>query len=399
MNLHSGTPFWLVKNGLVSARPPLSSNETCDVAIVGAGVTGALVAHALTVEGLETVIIDAHESGGGSTAASTALLQYEIDLELLQLSDKIGRTGAERAYLASSSAVASVVRLGSDLGDCDVVTRASLYLATTRGDASRLQKEAAARAAIGLEVEWWTASRVRETYGFPSHGAIRSAQAAEIDALAFTRRLLDASVHAGARLYEQTKLAAYESRNGGVHLRTACGHSIEARLMICATGYDVPAFFKQERASLHSSYALATERLSGFGSWHDQCLVWESARPYAYMRTTADGRIIIGGEDVRFQNPARRDRMLPRKTRRLERTLAALLPGLETSTAFEWTGTFAETDDGLPYIGPDLRYPGVLFALGYGGNGITFSAIAAELLTALSLGHSHMDADLFRMDR
>lgn len=399
MNLHSGTPFWLVKNGLAPARHTLRANETCDVAVVGAGVTGALVAQALTAVGLDTVIIDERESGGGSSSASTALLQYEIDLELLQLSDRIGRTDAQRAYLASSHAVTSIVSLARALGDCDVQTRASLYLATTRRDARRLQKEVAARSAIGLDVEWWPASQVRERYGFPSHGAIRSTHAAEIDALAFTRRLLDAAVQAGARLYEQTQLTGYAARDGGVRLRTKCSHSIDARQMICATGYDVPSFLKQDRASLHSSYALATERLSGFGAWDDQCLVWESARPYAYMRTTTDGRIIIGGEDVGFQNPHRRDLLLPGKTRRLEKKLAALLPGLATETAFEWAGTFAETEDGLPYIGADPRYPGVLFALGYGGNGITFSAIAAELLTSVCLGHRHIDADLFRMDR
>ena len=72
---------------------------------------------------------------------------------------------------------------------------------------------------------------------------------------------------------------------------------------------------------------------------------------------------------------------------------------LETETAFEWVGTFAETPDGLPYIGRDANYPGFLFALGYGGNGITFSVIAAEIIAAECRGRSGKDADVFRIDR
>jgi glycine/D-amino acid oxidase-like deaminating enzyme len=399
VNLHSGTPFWLAKNAVTTARPTLRVDDECDVLIVGAGVTGALIAHATTAAGLDTVVLDRRESGIGSTAASTALLQYEIDLELLALGEKIGIVNAQRAYLASARAVASIAALATDLGECDIMRRSSMYLATTRRDARRLQQETMARAEIGLEVEWWPRERVTEQYGFPSHGAIRSEASAEIDALAFTRQLLERAVVQGARWYEQTHISRYVPREGGVTLKTATGNSLKARIVVCATGYDLPDFWKQDRVALHSTYALATERLDHFGPWDDRCLVWESARPYCYMRTSSDRRIIIGGEDVSFKNATLRDRIIPDKTKRLEQRLKKLLPALETETAFEWAGTFAETPDGLPYIGRDAAYPGVLFALGYGGNGITFSAIAAELLTAECLNQTARDADLFRLDR
>ena len=47
---------------------------------------------------------------------------------------------------------------------------------------------------------------------------------------------------------------------------------------------------------------------------------------------------------------------------------------------WRWGGTFGETEDGLPYIGTARQFPHGYFALGYGGNGITFSWIAANLL-------------------
>jgi glycine/D-amino acid oxidase-like deaminating enzyme len=184
-----------------------------------------------------------------------------------------------------------------------------------------------------------------------------------------------------------------------VQLRCNAGESIDARVAVCATGYDVPAFLRQDRVTLHSTYALATERLTHFGPWDDRCLVWESARPYCYLRTTPDRRIMIGGEDVQFRDAAWRDRLLPTKTRKREARLTKMLPSVPTETAFEWAGTFAESQDGLPYIGRDARYPGFLFALGYGGNGITFSTIAAEIIAAECRGEPIPDADLYRMDR
>jgi glycine/D-amino acid oxidase-like deaminating enzyme len=117
------------------------------------------------------------------------------------------------------------------------------------------------------------------------------------------------------------------------------------------------------------------------------------------MRTTADRRVIIGGEDVPFKNAALRDRLLPAKVEAIEGTLRRLVPSLVTETAYSWTGTFAETDDGLPYIGGVAKYPGMLFALGYGGNGITFSVIAAEILSTLCRGGTVASAELYAMTR
>ncbi|MGQ0647492.1 MAG: hypothetical protein ACT4P7_07955 [Gemmatimonadaceae bacterium] len=51
MNLHGGSAYWLVANGLVPAPAPLMGNATCDVLSAGAGITGALLAHALTADG------------------------------------------------------------------------------------------------------------------------------------------------------------------------------------------------------------------------------------------------------------------------------------------------------------------------------------------------------------
>ena len=125
----------------------------------------------------------------------------------------------------------------------------------------------------------------------------------------------------------------------------------------------------------------------------------ETARPYFYLRTSKDHRIIFGGADEPFDTDSGRTRKLRRKTRELEQKFATLFPQLAFEADFAWSGTFAETTDGLPCIGPAKPGSRVLYALGYGGNGITFSQIAARLLRDACLGKSNADADLFRFQR
>ena len=51
MDLDSGYPFWTVKNGLMHPFPPLGRDLRCDVLVIGAGITGALVADTLHARG------------------------------------------------------------------------------------------------------------------------------------------------------------------------------------------------------------------------------------------------------------------------------------------------------------------------------------------------------------
>ena len=108
---------------------------------------------------------------------------------------------------------------------------------------------------------------------------------------------------------------------------------------------------------------------------------------------------MMGGEDEEFRDPAKRDRLLPRKTERLSKRFRELFPALDMQVAFAWAGTFGETKDGLAYIGEHPDWPSSYFALGYGGNGITYSVLAAEIIRDALLDRRNADAELFRFDR
>ena len=75
MNLKTPYPFWLMRNGFLKTYPACGNDLKTDVAVVGAGITGAFTAYMLAKAGLGVTVLDKRHPGEGSTAASTALMQ------------------------------------------------------------------------------------------------------------------------------------------------------------------------------------------------------------------------------------------------------------------------------------------------------------------------------------
>ena len=120
-----------------------------------------------------------------------------------------------------------------------------------------------------------------------------------------------------------------------------------------------------------------------------------SERAYLDVRATVDGRVICGGEDEEFADETRRDAKLDRKTEVLEKKLARLLPKIDPRADFAWTASFGQSKTGLPRVGPLPGYPRCYGVLGYGGNGITYSMLASQLVSASIAGRKDSDAKLF----
>lgn len=398
MDLHSGAPYWLLRNALGTPDPPLGTHERCDVLVIGAGITGALVADALSADGCNVVVIDRRDAGAGSTAASTALLLYETDAELQDLVHSVGERNAVRAWELGREAIEQLVALAAEFdGGCDAAWADALYLASRRGDRSRLREELRLRRRLGFDVEYLDGKELKRGYGIRAHGALRSPGAGRIDPLALTRQLLQRARGRGARIYGNTAAEKYALTDRGAVLRLAGGTTISADWLVFATGYEVPELVPRDLVRLHSTFALVTEREGVGPDPLAGLVIWESARPYCYLRSTPDGRVMIGGCDAPFKNAALRDRILPGRVASLEKRQRGILPDVERGTAFAWCGTFAETKDSLPFIGPvpGEDAPRALMALGYGGNGITFSKIAAGIIADLCQGRRNEDAELF----
>ncbi|HEU4830303.1 MAG TPA: FAD-dependent oxidoreductase [Gemmatimonadales bacterium] len=401
MDLRSGCPFWMLEAGERADWPDLDADVETDVLVVGAGITGGLAAWRLAEAGFDVVLLDRREVGQGSTAASTALLQYELDTPLRELRTVVGTDRADRAYLrciAAFDALDAVLeRLGERAG---FARRPSLYLAQSRNELSELRRECADRSALGIAVEFLDRGELGRRFGIDRPGALLSAVGGEIDAYRLTLRLVEAAARIGTRVRTgpASQVTAIEAGTSVV-ATTAGGHRVRARSAVVATGYEFAPCLPERAVTLHSTYAVATPPLATSEPWPDHAIVWETARPYLYLRSLPDGRVIVGGADEPFADAARRDALIDAKATELIASARALFPALELEADCAWAGVFAETPDGLPYIGRVPEMANVYGSLAYGGNGITFGIVAAEILVALCRGSDHPDAALFGFER
>lgn len=397
-DLHGGRAPW--GRGL---RPPargrLQQSIKTDVLVVGGGITGSLAAQHLAARGVDVVIADREQPGLGSTAVSTAMLQWEIDCPLGELTNFYGFDRAAELYQRSVRAVQGLSGLVGALGiDCSFRPRSTLYLSAGEAGPAALHEEHLLRQRAGLPGALFDHAELLSRFGIDRAAAILSPGSAEADPLLLSWGLLRDAEMRGARLID-AMVTAYHDAPGSVTVETDGPFVIEARHIILATGYVMPDFVRCDLHRTASSWALATVPQAPGSLWPEKALIWEASETYNYVRTTTDGRIIIGGEDDDTVDPAARDRKMPQKTAALIESLVRLWPAALPVVDFTWSGAFGETDDGLPLIGAVPGMPRILAAYGYGGNGITFSFMASRMLAELCAGGRQEWFDAFAIDR
>jgi len=400
LKLRTGRSVWQAGTGEPHAhrvREPQAL--TTDIVIIGAGITGAFLAERFTRMGRRVVLIDRRHPVAGSTAASTALLLWELDAPLLEIEGRLGFEAARTIASVCRRAVMGIGGLINDIGiDADFTLRSSLYLAGDRLDAHDLREERRLREAMEIETRFLDEGDLAQR-GFVGEGALISPGAAEADPVKLARGLLGAAVQRGAIVLSSATASIYHADLEGVRVETLEGDSISAGAMVLANGYEMPDFVPAARHELVSTWVLATAPVAA-SVWSADAVVWEAADPYLYMRATADRRIIAGGEDGEFEDGDAREARTGEKVRTILTKLFARCPALAGLRAeYVWSGVFGATEDSLPMIGRLPGRPSSFAAFGYGGNGITFSAIAADVLAAELEGRTHAGAALFALDR
>jgi glycine/D-amino acid oxidase-like deaminating enzyme len=397
-DLRTGHTVWEARRMPRVPYTRLTRDLRCDVLVIGAGVTGAMAAEALAGAGFEVAVVDRRRPMSGATSASTALIQYEIDMPLTKLARRIGHTDAARAWRRSRLALASLAARLRELDVPDVVERDSLYLTGTEMNADDLRREADARRAIGIETLFLSRAELKARFRISRAGALLGYGNLAADPRTLTAAFLNAARERGARIHAPADIVDVEPKTSVVVATTADGRRIRCRRLIFATGYEFPHSVPTRGHRIASTWAFATVPQKA-KLWPEQCLIWEASEPYLYLRTDSQGRVICGGEDEEFSDAHRRDALLVRKIDTLRRKLGRLFPGLDTNVAFAWTACFGESATGLPTIGaiPGMRNCWAM--LGYGGNGITYSRIAAETVRTAFTGGRDPDADLYAFKR
>jgi len=401
MKIRSKETYWLLRNGLVNSYPSLRKNISCEVLIVGGGITGSLLAYQLSKEGYETILIDKRDVCLGSTSATTAMLQYEIDEPLYSLIEKVGEAAAVASYKAGVQAIETLENVILKIkAECGFNRKESLFIASSKQDKHWLLKEFETRKKYGFQVVWINKGDLKSTYGIVGEGAILSTIGGSVDAYALAHALLNFSTKKyGLSVFDHTSLEHVTHGKNSNTVHTDDGFAIKTKIIVYATGFETKSLIKGDFVKLISTYAFVSEPLGTIPDALKNTIFWDTQDPYLYMRTTDDNRILVGGGDENFKNPLRRDRLIEKKEVKLLENAKKLFPKLELIPDFSWAGTFGITKDALPYIGPHPDFPNSFFVLGYGGNGITFSVMGMKIISDAIAGRTNKLLEYYKFNR
>ena len=321
MDLYSGLPYWIAKNSLYNYFNPLKSDFNTDVIIIGAGITGALVAHELCNASIQCAVVDKRSITTGSSTASTALLQYEIDTPLCNMVELIEEDLAVLAYRSCLQSITDIENVFKSIGfNPDFERVPSVFFASDKKGLKLIEREYEIRQKYKLPVTFLDKKALSDKYGFKASGALENDESAQIDAYKAATHLIDYHIHqSGLKVFTNTEVVKYREKSIGYELQTTTGYKINSKYVIIAAGFEAGKFLPKQVMKLTSTYALVSESVDEKYIWHKKSLIWETKEPYIYIRTDNKNRIIVGGEDEDFKDPVKRDSLLRKKVSILEK--------------------------------------------------------------------------------
>ncbi|QRG69988.1 NAD(P)/FAD-dependent oxidoreductase [Brevibacillus choshinensis] len=401
MNIVSGKLYWPETLPNPKRYPELTEDIVCDVAIIGGGEAGALCSYYLMQHDIDLVLVDKKLIGEGSSSANTGLLQYANDKSLTACIHSFGEDKGTRFYQMCKHAVDELERISYSIDVFpDYIRRDCLYYASQLEDVQGLQREYENLKKQGFPVTYLEQAQVERRFSFSKPGAIYSTGVdAEINPYKLANGIIQTAARRGMRVYNDTQIVHHKQESGDMVLLTKKGYKIRCKRAVFATGYETQSMKRNPNAVLSTSSAIVTNPVEAFLGWPGACLIWETARPYLFIRTSREGRMIVGGLDEATTDPKKRDASLPGKRDQLLAKIQELFPHIPLRAEYYWSAMFGSTHDGLPLIGEQTDYPGCLFTLGYGGNGTVYATIGGQIITELIVKGNHPDADLFSFQR
>lgn len=396
-DLRHGMSLWQARQPTPLPSDKIGDSEKTDVVIAGTGISGALIADALITSGLKVVAVDRRKLMTGSTLASTSMLQFELDLPMTELSRKIGRQAAARAWIRSAEAVKALGDRVLDLGiHCDYRhQRSSVYLPGNVLDIAGLKREALERQSIGLRSEFIGRKDLERLTGISRAGAIFSLGNAEADPVKLTAGLWRHFRARGGKMVSPFEASTLDEGKSSIRVKATDGRTITAKYAVMCTGYELPKFVRPKGYKISSTWAIATRPQPG-NLWAGRSLIWEAADPYIYMRTTRDGRVVVGGGDEAFSDEEKRNGLIAQKSARIAKQARRIFSSVDFQPEYSWAGSFGESETSLPAIGLAPGHKRTYAMLGFGGNGITFSMLGAQIISRAINGIKDPDMELFQ---
>ncbi len=402
MNLQyvQGSSLFTNTNKVLKQYPYLTENITTDVIIIGGGVTGAILAYYFTRQNIDCVLLEKNRMAFGSTSITTTLLQYELDSNARKLEPYTPLEKSLKAYKLGLQALLEIDTFIKEHGNtCDYEKKDTLLYTSKKEEIAELEEEYNFRKANGLDVEFLTASSNPFSFDLKA-GVYGIDGGAQLDPYKYTHQLLDASSKAGLLAFENTEAVKINYLDDGVEVETTYGYQVKGKIIIVATGYNTQLFTKRNFGVKTTTFNIATKPVASFEGWPGRVLIRDNSSTYHYLRTTADHRILAGGEDISFVPDIFDEDAALEKYKLLEARIKTMFPLIKGVTAeYQYCGAFASTQDNLGFLGKDPKNDKLWYCLGYGANGILFAILGGMMLSKLYLGSFDENLKLFKVNR
>ncbi len=360
------------------AFPSLSSDMDVDVAVVGGGMAGILIAYFLKDSGLSVAVFEKDAIGRGATAFTTAKITSQHGLIYTKLIQNIGKEKARQYAAAQQKAVTCYRSIIEQENISCHLEETSSYLYST-ADAEQLKREEESAVSLGLP-----ASFTRQTeLPFPVKGAVRFDHQAQFHPLQFLR-----SVAAKLKVYEHSEAVRVSGHR--LYIRAAGEiYTVKAGRIVIATHFPIRNFpgFYFMRQHQELSYILALDRAARLKG------MYYCSDPGGYTFRSFGRFTLFGGLGHRSGKLRPGD-----SYRRLWHQARRMYP--RAALAAHWSNEDAMPHDRLPFIGPySLWTPQLYVATGFQKWGMTGAMTAALALSDQILGRNDGHYDIYLPQR
>lgn len=367
------------------------STRNFDVVIAGGGITGITLALQLQQHGLKCIVLEAKSIGFGTTGGTTAHLNTLMDTPYTTLIKDFGIEGARFVASASRAAI-ELVKDNIDEYNIECgFEEVPGYLFSQTGDQQKELGEIRDSCIdVGINAEFTGEIPL----SVPFNNAIKIPRQAKFHPLRYVFALAEAFEAAGGLIVQNCRVLNETNSNGDqLNIETSQG-KFAANAMVYATHIPTGINLLHLRCSAYRSYAMAVKLADNA---YPKGLIYDMYDPYHYYRTQhIDGSdyLIVGGEDHRTGEEINTNKQFLQLESHIRSHFSV------SEIVHKWSSQYFEPVDGLPYIG---HLPGhaenVFVATGYGGNGITYSHVAALVLRGLILKHESPYSELFAPGR